>query len=191
MPVRLAVLNDERLGSMIDDDLDFFRLGVFEFPLGSLEELTRLARHDFHVFRAEPQGTAAAIHRRIADTDDQNLLADLVDVAERDGFEPGNADMNAVGIVAAGQLEFLALGRARAYEHGVELFGLQQLPHALDGRIQAQVRAHVDDVADFLVEHLRGKPECRNIGAHQSAGHGVLFKDGDLIAQAATNHWPP
>ncbi len=134
------------------DDLDFFRLGVFELPFGSLEELTRLARHDLHVFRAEPQGTAAAIHCGIADADDQNPLADLVDVAEGDRFEPGNADMNAVGIVAAGQLELLALGRARADEYGVELFGIEQLLHALDGRIQAQVRAHVDDVADFLIE---------------------------------------
>ena len=110
-------------------------------------------------------------------------LAHLVDVAEGDRFEPGDADMDAVGIVAARQFEFLALGRTRSDEDGIEFFGIEQLPHALDGRIQAQVRAHVDDVADFFIEHIGGKPECRNVGAHQSAGHAVLFEYGDLIAQ--------
>ena len=122
MPVRPPAFDDEGLGRMVDDDLDFFRLGILEFPLGSLEELTRLACHDLHVLRAEAQGTAAAIHRRIADADDQNLLADALDVAEGNGLEPGNAYMNAIRVVAPGQLEFLALGCARTHEHGIKFF---------------------------------------------------------------------
>src|SRR5580704_4238996 len=129
----LAALDDEGLRRVIDDDFDFFSLGVFEFPLGSLEELTRLARHDLDVFGAEPERAAAAIHGGIADADDQNPLADLVDVTEGDRFEPGDADVNAVGIVAAGQFEFLALGRTRADEYRVEFFSLEQPLHALDG----------------------------------------------------------
>ena len=94
-----------------------------------------------------------------------------VDVAEGHRLEPGDADVNAIGVVAAGQFEFLALGRARTDEHRVEFFRVEQLLHALDRRIQAQVGAHIHDVADFLVEHLGGQSECRNIGAHQAARH--------------------
>jgi len=44
-----AALGDEGFGRVIDDDFDVFVLGIFEFPLGGLEELARLARHDFYV----------------------------------------------------------------------------------------------------------------------------------------------
>jgi hypothetical protein len=59
----------------------------------------------------------------------------------------------------------------------------QQLPHALDRRVQAQVCAHVHDVADFLVQHIGGEAECRDVGAHQAAGYGVLLEYRDFVAQ--------
>ncbi len=77
----------------------------------------------------------------------------------------------------AGQLELLAFRRAGAYEHCVELFGLEQLLHAADGCVKAQIRTHVDDVADFLVEHLGRQAKGRDIGAHQSARDGELFEN--------------
>src|SRR5690606_7780467 len=81
-PDEPAVLDDERLRRVVDDDLDALLLGVLELPLGSLEELARLARDDLHVLRAEAQSAAAAVHRGIADADDQHPLADRVDVPE-------------------------------------------------------------------------------------------------------------
>src|SRR5882724_4158531 len=146
-----AALGDEGFGRVIDDDFDVFVLGIFEFPLGGLEELARLARHDFYVLGAETQRAAAAVHRGIADADDQDSLADAVDMPEGNRFEPGDADVHAIRVVTAGQIEFLALGRARTHENGIEFLRVEQLPHTLHRRIQAQVRAHVHDVADFLV----------------------------------------
>ena len=85
------------------------------------------------------------------------------DVAEVDRLEPLDADEDLVGVVAAGNLELLALGRAAADEHGVVLAAVEQRLQALDRRVVADVDAHVDDVADLLVEHLRragGTPGC-------------------------------
>src|SRR5580698_9533214 len=82
---------------------------------------------------------------------------------ECNGFEPGNPDMNAVGVVAAGQLELLALGCTRAHEHGIEFLRIEQFFHALDGGIQAQVGAHIHDIAYFLVEYVGRKPERSDV----------------------------
>ena len=64
----------------------------------------------------------AAIHRRVADADDQDALADFVDVAEGDRFQPVDADVDAVGFVAAREIEFLAARRAGADEDRVVAF---------------------------------------------------------------------
>ena len=112
-------------------------------------------------------------------------LADLVDVAERDGLEPGNADVNAVGIVPAGQFQLLALRRARADEDGRELPALEQLLHAVDGRIQPQISAHIDDVADFLIQHVGRQAECGNVGAHQAARHAHIARKSSPRSPAA------
>ena len=97
----LAVLDDERLRRAVDDDLDALLLGILELPLGRLEEAARLARHDLHVLRAEAQAGAAAVHRRVADADDQHPLADLLDVAEGHRLEPGDADVDVGGALLA------------------------------------------------------------------------------------------
>src|SRR5690606_22839396 len=141
-PHELAVLDDESLRRVIDDDLDALLLRVLELPVGSLEELPRLARHDLHVLRAEPQRAATAVHRRVADADDQHALADAVDVPEGDGLEPLDADVDAVGVVAAGDVEVLALRRSAADEDRVVAVG-EQVAHAPHRRRQAKIDAHV------------------------------------------------
>src|SRR5690606_15697720 len=89
-----ALLDDESLGRVIDDDLDALLLGILELPVRGLEELARRAGHDLHVRGAEPQGAAAAVHGRVAYADDQHALADALDVPERDRLEPFDAYMN-------------------------------------------------------------------------------------------------
>jgi hypothetical protein len=97
--LELATFADEGLGRTVDDDLDVLFLGVLEFPGRSLEELARLAGDDPDALRAKPHRCAAAIHGRIADTDDQHLLADGLDVLESHRLEPGDADMHMCRIV--------------------------------------------------------------------------------------------
>ena len=70
--VELAVLDHEALGRVIDDDLDAFFLGVFQFPGRRFEEPARAARHHFDILAAQPARRAAAIHGGIADADDQH-----------------------------------------------------------------------------------------------------------------------
>ena len=81
------------------------------------------------------------------------------------------------------ELELLALGCSGAHEHGVELPGVEQRAQALDGGAEPQIGAHVDDVADLLVEHARRQAECRDVGAHQTAGHRELLENGHFVAE--------
>ena len=76
-----------------------------------------------------------------------------VDVAEVNRLEPLDADEDLIGVVAPGNLELLALRRAAADEHGVELLAVEQRLQAVDRRVVAHLDAHVDDVADLFVEH--------------------------------------
>ena len=162
MPVELAVLDHEALGRVVDDDLDAFFFGVLQLPGRRFEEAARPARHHFDVFAAQPARGAAAIHGRIADADDQNPFADRVDVAEGDGFQPVDADVDAVRIVAAGDIEILAARRAAADEDRVETL-VQQRLHAVDRRVVADLDAHVEDVVDLFRQALfpaGGRREC-------------------------------
>src|SRR5579872_498401 len=138
---------------MVDDDLDAFLFGVLELPGGGFEETARAAGHDPDGFSAQAAARTAAVHGGVADAYDENFFADRSGVAEGDGFQPINADVNAVGIVAAGNVEFFAARRAGADEDGVEAF-VQQRSHAFDGRVVADVDAHVEDLVDFLVENV-------------------------------------
>ena len=99
-----AVLDDETLRRVIDNDLYAFFFGVVQFPGRGFEEAARTARHHLDIFPAQSARRAAAIHRRVADADDQNALADRIGMAESNGAEPVDADVNAIGFVAAGQI---------------------------------------------------------------------------------------
>jgi hypothetical protein len=77
-------------------------------------------------------------------------------MAEVNRLEPVDADEDLVGVVAPGNLQFLALGRAAANEHCVECAGLEQRAQAVHRRVVADVHTHVGDVADLLVQDLLG-----------------------------------
>ena len=137
--LELAVFDHEALRRVIDDDLDAFFLGILEFPGGRFEESARAARHHLDVFAAEPAGRPAAIHGGVADADDQDPLADRIDMAEGNRFEPIDADVDPIGIVAAGNFEIFAARRTAAHEDGVEPL-VEQCLHAFDGRIVSGYR---------------------------------------------------
>jgi hypothetical protein len=135
-----------------------------------------------HVFCAKAQRRTAAVHGGVANADDQNTLADGLGVLEGDRLEPLDTDVDAVRIVAPGDLEVLALGGAGADENGVVAL-VEQRFHALDAVIQSQVHAHIEDVTDLLVEYVRRQPELRDIRAHQSTGGVERFEDGHFVTQ--------
>ena len=122
-----AVFDHEALRRVVDDDLDAFFFGIIQFPRRRLEVSARAARHHLDIFPAQPARRPAAIHGRVADADDQNPFADLVDVPERDRFQPVDADVDAIRILAARQIEFLAARRAGADEHRVVAILKQRL----------------------------------------------------------------
>src|SRR5579862_979326 len=178
-----TVLDHEGLGGVIHHDLDPLLLGILELPGGGLEKAARLARHHLDALGAEPQRAAAAVHGGISDADDEYALADRIDVAESDRLEPGDANVDAVGLVPTGQLELLAFGCPRAYEHCVVAAALEQLAHASNRVAEPQLDTHVDDHADLLVEHSLRQAKRRDIAAHQPAGHLVLLEDRNLVTE--------
>src|ERR1700685_3717066 len=99
---------------MIHHDLDVFSFRVFLFPVRRLAESARLARLALDAFGPETERRAAAVHRGVADADDQHPLPDRADMAKGYGLEPGYADVDPVGIVPARQHQLLALRGARA-----------------------------------------------------------------------------
>ena len=176
-----AALDDEPLRGMVLDDVDLLFLGILELPRRGLEVLARAARHDLHVLAAQALRRAAAVHGRVADTDNEDLFADPVDVAEVDVCQPFDADVDAVGLVTAGDVELLPLRRAAADEHRIEPFAEQRL-HARDGRVVAHLDAHVEDHVHFLVEHHGRQAEGRDVDPHQATRRGVLLEDHAFIA---------
>ena len=99
-------------------------------------------------------------------------------------FQPVNSDVDAVGLITAGQLQILTLGRATTDEHRVEFIAGQQRFQAVYWRIELQVyTATLGNVANFLIQHLRRQTEGGNVGAHQATGLTPLFKNRDFISQ--------
>src|SRR5580704_2454399 len=177
-----AVIDDKSRRSMVDDDLDTLLLGVLQLPRRGFEVRPRAARHDRDVAAIEAQRRSAAVHRRIADSDDQHSLADLLGVAERDRLQPVDADMDAIALAPSGDIEVLAAWCPGADEDRIEVL-LEQGSEARHRRVQSEVDPQVDDGGDLLVEDLRGEPEGRDIGAHQAARLVELLEDDHLVAE--------
>src|SRR5665213_426474 len=117
----LAVLYNESLRRVIDNNVDAFLFGIVKLPGRGFEVAARTPRHDLHVLAAETARGAAAIHGGVADADDENLFADGIEMAESDGAEPVDTYMDAVRVVPARQVEIFAAGRAAAYEDRIEI----------------------------------------------------------------------
>jgi hypothetical protein len=108
------------------DDLDLLLLRVLQLPRRRLEVLPAAPRHHLHVRRAEPLRRAAAVHGRVADADDQHARLDLRDVAEVHGLQEIDADVDAVAVVPARDVQVLAARRAAADEDGVVTLAQQR-----------------------------------------------------------------
>ena len=182
-PGQHAVLDDEAHRLQVLDDLDALFLGVLELPRRRLEVLSRLARDDLDVGGAEPLRRPAAVHGGVADADDEHALADRLHVAEVNRLQPLDADEDLVGVVTAGDVQLLALRRAASDEDRVELVAVEQRLQAVHRRVVADLDAHVDDVADFLVEDVFGQAERGNVDAHQPAGPRQLLENRHLVAE--------
>ena len=70
------------LGRVIVQDRDTFIERVAHFPVGRLHDLARAADGHRDDVRTEPERRAAAIHRRVPAADNDDALADLVDMTE-------------------------------------------------------------------------------------------------------------
>jgi hypothetical protein len=99
--LELAALDHEGLRRAVDDDLDVLFLGVLELPLGGLEELARLARHDLHALRAEAQRVRQQSIAVLPTPMISTFSPICLDVPEGHGLEPGDADVDVGGAFLA------------------------------------------------------------------------------------------
>ena len=85
-------------------------------------------------------------------------------------------------LMPSGKIELFASRRAAAHEDGVEAFVKKSL-HTVDGRVVADVYAHVQDDVDLFIEDALRKTERGDVGMHQPAWPFELFEHYDVIAQ--------
>ena len=165
------------------EDRDILALGIFLLP-GRRLHLVKAGPHDhLHALATQPAGGAAAIHGGVATAQHDDALADRGNVAERDGGEPFDADMEVRrGFLAARNIQVAATRRTGADEHGVPVL-IQYLFQGVDAFVDEVDVADAGDVIDLLVDHLNRQAEVRNLRPHHAAQLRVLIEQGDLIAQ--------
>src|SRR5205823_6556081 len=155
------------------EDRNALVLRVLLLPGRGLHFLETGAHDDGDLFAAEAARGAAAIHRRVAATQHDDAAADLVDVAERDGGQPVDADMDmGAGLLAPGQLDLAAARRAGADKDRVPAL-IKQLAHAADVMPEAGLDPHVEDQIDLFIGDGFGQAKARDLAAHHPAALAV------------------
>src|SRR5579864_2789419 len=179
----LAVLVLECLGHHIVVDRDVLMHRVFFFPGRGLHLLETRTDDDLDVLAAQTPRGAAAVHRGVAAAENNDALADAGGMAERDGRQPVDADMDVFGrFLAAGNVEIAAARRAAADEDRVVIL-LEQRLQAIDALAEFRLRLKRQDVAALLVQHAFGQAEFGNLRAHHAAGERIGVVDGDVITE--------
>src|SRR6185437_3434145 len=97
----LAVFVHERFRIQPVQDFDALVFGVFLFPRAGLHFFGAGTYDHLDGVATEPARAAAAIHRGIATAQDAHALAALLAVAEIDGSQPLDADVDLVGVLLA------------------------------------------------------------------------------------------
>src|SRR6185436_17673033 len=173
----------ERHRHHVIEDRDVLVKGVFLFPGARLHFLEAGANDHLDVGAAEPACGAAAIHRSVAAAEHDHAAADLLDMAERDGRQPFDADMDiACYFLAAGDIELAATRGAGADEDRVVVL-VEQLLQAVDAMAALELDAEVEDVIGFLVDHGVGQAELWNLTPHHAARLGIGIEHGAVIAE--------
>ncbi len=180
---QLAALMRERLRHHEVEDRDALVLRVFLFPRRGLHFVEAGAHDHLHIITTEAPRRAAAVHGRVAAAQHDDPPADLRDVAEGDGRQPVDADVDVGGGFApAGDIEVAAARRAAADEDGVPVF-LEQCAQAVDALARAEVEAEVKHVPHLLVDHRVGQPELGDLRAHHAARLRVAVEDHAFVAE--------
>ena len=178
----LAGLVGEGLGHEPVQDLDALVDGVLLLPGRGLHLGVAGAHDDLDDLAAEPAGAAAAVHRGVAAAEHHDAPADRVGVAEEHARQPLDADADvARRLAAAGNVEVAPVRRAAADEDRVVAFVEQRL-EAGDAAGGDEGPAGRERVADFLVDHLVGQAEFRDLAAHHAAGARIGIEHHDLVA---------
>jgi len=180
---QLAVRVLEGLRHEVIEDRNALVLGVFLFPGRRFHFLEARAHDDFHVLAAETLRRPAAVHGGIAASQHDHAFADLVGVAEGNGRQPVDADMDVLcRFLAPRNIEIAPARRPRADEDRVIAL-LDQLFHAVDFHTALEFDAEIQDVAHLFVDHFHRQAEARNLRPDHSARARVLIEYGNLVAE--------
>src|SRR6185503_21263062 len=108
---------------------------------------------DLHMLAAETARGAAAVHRGVAAAEYDDALADLGGVAERNGRQPVDADMDMFGrFLAAGNVQIAAARRPAADEDRVVILVEQRL-QTVDALAEFRLWLERQDVVALFIQH--------------------------------------
>ena len=190
-PLELAVLDDEPGGDVVDQDVDLLLLGVLQLPGRGLEVGAGAAGHHLDVLAAEAPRRAAAVHRGVADADDQHALADRADVLEGDALQPVDADVDPLGRFLAARAARDPCRAARPSRRTRRRSLRRAAPSGSAPACRSGLDAHVDDHRDLVVEHRGRQAEAGDVRPHEAARPAVLLEDRRPRSRAAPDRWPP
>ena len=165
MPVRRAVLDDERFRHVVVDDRNVLMLRVLLFPRRRFHRGERRTDDDLYVFTAKPTRRAAAVHRGVSAAEDDHGLSDLARVLKRHAFEPVDADMDIRSRLLRVPADPAVRGHAelrcrqRPRRNPVSSTSFKRRDVLLEMRVDAEV----ENVIDLFVEDRFRQAKRRNL----------------------------
>ena len=165
------------------EDDSFFE-GLGRFPGVRRHLLAALQTGQVHRLHArQAQGAAGGVHGDVAAADHQHVGADGRRLAAVDLVQKLQAGPHARGVLS-GNAQLAADPRAGGHEDGVEP-GLQQTLRIGNARAGLGFDAQVQDVLDFLVQHVVGEAIPRNAVAQHAAQARLRLEEGHAVARRA------
>ena len=173
----------ERLRHVVVDDRNAFVHGILFFPRRGFHLVEARAYDDLDVVSAQTTRAAATVHGGIATAKDDHPFADLVDVTEGHARQPVDADVNILRrFLAAGDVQVAPTRRAAANHYRVVAL-TEQCGETVDARAAPELDAHIEDVANLLVDHRFRKSKLRNLAADHPARLPVAIVDRALVSE--------
>src|SRR6266849_3248414 len=165
-------------------DVQKFLHGHVHLALAQMIRKARPANGLGGEFLLLTHGGACNVNRYVTAADDNDLFADREAVAEVDVEKKVDALHDAVEFMAR-QIQVAAAMKAEGEQYSFVPLRAQVRERKIfsESRVQAQLRAEVEDLANLRLQDIPGQTILRNTEMHHSARHRRGFKDSDGVAE--------
>lgn len=127
--------------------------GIFALPGRGLHLLKAAAHDDLHILTTQTSRRTAAVHSRVATTQNNHARSYCGDVAKRYGCQPVNTHMDmGGGFLASGNIQFTTTWRTATDKNGIKALSHQVLKR-IDPLPTAEINPHVEDVTRLFINN--------------------------------------